>query len=178
MSFIQRILLSITACIVFGENALAQNWADLYAGALPRSSSSFGSSNPTFGASTSYPGFGSNPSLTTARRDWKLGVGIQNNDVGAVVTTVAPGSPAQLAGINQGDVIVAAGAARLGIVENRIVELAEEIKRFADSYGRINLVVLDSRSICHRKSMVIQNYLLSHRLAGRKSHTKMQAHGR
>lgn len=146
MSCIQRILLSITACIVFGENSLAQNWADMFAGALPRSSSSFGGSNPNIGASTSYPGFGSNPSLTTARRDWKLGVGIQNNDVGAVVTTVAPGSPAQLSGINQGDVIVAAGAARLGMVENRIVELAEEIKRYADSYGRINLVVLDSRT--------------------------------
>jgi uncharacterized lipoprotein YbaY len=118
----------------------------MFAGALPRSSSSFGGSNPNIGASTSYPGFGSNPSLTTARRDWKLGVGIQNNDVGAVVTTVAPGSPAQLSGINQGDVIVAAGAARLGMVENRIVELAEEIKRYADSYGRINLVVLDSRT--------------------------------
>jgi uncharacterized lipoprotein YbaY len=146
MSCVKRIFISTIACIVFGDNARAQNWADMYAGALPRSSSSFSSSNPTFGASSGNPGFGSNPSLTTARRDWKLGVGIQNNDVGAVVTTVAPGSPAQLSGINQGDVIVAAGAARLGLVENRIVELAEEIKRFADSYGRINLVVLDSRT--------------------------------
>lgn len=146
MICITRVLISIVACAVLSGRVNAQSWADSIMGALPRSTSTFGSSNSAFGGTSSFPGFGSNPSLTTARRDWKLGVGIQNNDVGAVVTTVAPGSPAQLAGINQGDVIVAAGAARLGIVENRIVELAEEIKRFADSYGRINLVVLDSRT--------------------------------
>lgn len=147
------------AMLGFASNAAAQsttaqpstaqpsNWVDMLSGALPRSTFPTPSTAPTSATSTgnwgapSYPG-----GYLNTPRDWKLGVGIQNNDVGAIVTTVAPRSAAQQANINVNDVIVAAGPARLGLVDGRVIELAEEIKRYADSYGRINLLVMDSRT--------------------------------
>lgn len=137
------------AVFVSGSNAMAQssNWVDMLSGALPRStfptpSTSTPSATSTSGwGATSYPG-----GYLNTRRDWKLGVGIQNNDVGAIVTTVAPGSAAQQVGLNVNDVVIAAGPSRLGVVDGRVIELAEEIKRYADSYGRINLLIMDSRT--------------------------------
>jgi uncharacterized lipoprotein YbaY len=73
-------------------------------------------------------------------------VNIQNTESGAVVTAVAPNSPAQQANISPGDVIVAVGSSRLGIVDGRIVELADELRKFTDNYGRINVLLFDSRS--------------------------------
>lgn len=87
---------------------------------------------------------GAGPMLTPARRDWKLGVYVDNREEGAVVTQVVPGSAGQQAGLQPNDVIVAVGPSRIGNFDNRIIELAEEIRKNADPMGRVSLLVFNA----------------------------------
>ena len=88
---------------------------------------------------------GAGPMLAPARKDWKLGVYVDNTEVGAVVTQIAPGSAGQQAGLQPNDIIVAVGGTRIGNFDNRIVELADEIRRNTDALGRVSLLVFNSR---------------------------------
>ncbi len=98
------------------------------------------------GASYGSSGFGNSGSMyAPARKDWKLGVYVQNTDAGAVITQIAPGSAGQAAGLQPNDIIVAVGGARIGNFDNRIIELADEIRRSTDAYGRVSLLVFNSR---------------------------------
>lgn len=143
----------ISVCTL--NDAFAQsNWLGDLSSALPRVSPSFPST--TMGSSTmggsgawgssTMPNNGLSFGSTGTRQDWRIGVGIDNRDIGAIVTQVQPGSAAQQAGIVPGDVIVGAGPNRIGLVDGRIIELAEVARNFADNFGRISLLVLDSRS--------------------------------
>ena len=87
---------------------------------------------------------GAGPMLSPARKDWKLGVYVQNTEAGAVITQIAPGSSGQQAGLQPNDVIVAVGGSRIGNFDNRIVELADEIRRYTDPMGRVSLLVYNS----------------------------------
>jgi uncharacterized lipoprotein YbaY len=121
------------------------SWADSFRSALP-SVPGFGTPSSPSSMGIPYSSTSTPASFGSGRRDWKLGVNIQNTESGAVVTAVAPNSPAQQANISPGDVIVAVGSSRLGIVDGRIVELADELRKFTDNYGRINVLLFDSRS--------------------------------
>ncbi len=88
---------------------------------------------------------GAGPMLAPARKDWKLGVYVENTDVGAVITQIAPGSAGQQAGLQPNDIIMAVGGTRIGSFDNRIVELADEIRRNTDALGRVSLLVFNSR---------------------------------
>ena len=109
-------------------------------------------STPTYdssltGASYGSNGFGASGSMyAPARKDWKLGVYLQNTDTGAVITQIAPGSAGQAAGLQPNDIIVAVGGARIGNFDNRIVDLADEIRRSTDAFGSVSLLVLNSRN--------------------------------
>jgi uncharacterized lipoprotein YbaY len=107
------------------------------------------STSPMDTSSTNgYPsttGYNAGPMLIPNRKDWKLGVFVQNTDAGAVITQVAPGSAGQQAGLETNDVIVAVGGSRIGSFDNRIVELADEIRRNTDPMGRVSILVFDSR---------------------------------
>ncbi len=113
--------------------------------------SGYSNSNPSNPAGFSPSGFnqggfsGAGQMLSPARKDWKLGVNIQNTEAGAVITQVAPASAGQQAGLQPNDVIVAVGGSRIGNYDNRIVELADEIRRYTDSMGRVSLLVFNSR---------------------------------
>jgi uncharacterized lipoprotein YbaY len=120
-------------------------WLDGFSSALPRVTPL----NPsTTGSSWDSGGFAGTDgfSFGTMRQDWRIGVGIENRDIGAVVTQVELGSAAEQAGIMRGDVIVAAGQTRLGLVDNRVVELADVARRSADSFGRISMLVVNQRT--------------------------------
>jgi uncharacterized lipoprotein YbaY len=134
------------------------NWLDMMRGAQPRVSAgntpSYPNSNPynpnpNFDPNaTSFPSttnVGAGPMLASNRKDWKLGVYVQNADVGAVVSQVAPGSAGQQAGLEPNDIIVAVGGSRIGLVDGRSIELADEIRRNTDPQGRVSLLVFDSR---------------------------------
>lgn len=101
--------------------------------------------NPTNSGMTSNGSSGVGPMPVPNRKDWKLGVFVQNTDIGARVTQVEPGSAGQQAGLEPNDIIVAVGGSRIGAYDNRIVELAEELRRNTDNMGRVSLLVLDSR---------------------------------
>jgi uncharacterized lipoprotein YbaY len=116
----------------------------------------FPGNSPT-GTPSGYPttlpmnnsGFGPSlvPGQITGRpRDWTLGVALDNLDTGAIVRQVSPGSPAQRAGIEQGDVIVAIGGAQVGMVDGRLNDVGEQIRRTADVNGRLRALVLDART--------------------------------
>ena len=74
-----------------------------------------------------------------------MGVYVQNTDAGAVITQVAQGSAGQQAGLQPNDIIVAVGSSRIGSFDNRIVELADEIRRYTDPMGRVSLLVFSAR---------------------------------
>jgi len=105
------------------------------------------SSTTAFNPANTYSqgGFGAGQMLSPARKDWKLGVYVQNTETGAVITQVAQGSAGQQAGLQPNDIIVAVGGSRIGSVDNRIVELADEIRRYTDPMGRVSLLVFSAR---------------------------------
>ncbi len=113
--------------------------------------SAYANSNSSNPAGFSPSGFnqggfsGAGQMLSPARKDWKLGVYVQNTEAGAVITQVAQASAGQQAGLQPNDVIVAVGGSRIGNYDNRIVELADEIRRYTDSMGRVSLLVFNSR---------------------------------
>lgn len=79
-------------------------------------------------------------------QDWKLGVLSDNLDTGVFVRQVAPNSAAARANLEVNDVIVAVAGQQVGVVDGRIVDLATELKRRADSAGNVSLLVQDSRT--------------------------------
>ena len=95
--------------------------------------------------------------LVPNRKDWKIGVYLQNTDVGAIVTSVAPGSAGEQAGLEPNDIIVAVAGSRIGNFDNRIVELADEVRRNADQSGRVSLLVLDNRQRTLRSLPISMN---------------------
>ena len=101
--------------------------------------------NPANANSYNQGGFGAGPMLSPARKDWKLGVYVQNTDTGAVITQVASGSAGQQAGLQPGDIIIAVAGSRIGSFDNRIVELADEIRRYTDPMGRVSILVFNAR---------------------------------
>jgi uncharacterized lipoprotein YbaY len=79
---------------------------------------------------------------------------VRNTDTGAVVQTVEPGSAAQAASIVPGDVILAVSGTRIGEFDGRVVDIGEELKRYVDGYGRVSLLIQDSRTRALRASVV------------------------
>jgi uncharacterized lipoprotein YbaY len=174
MKQLKLLLLVLAACspptLCFGQGYGQGGWLD-FASAIPKVlnpggtpnfntsvqgfPSTSGVSSVPFSSATAYNpansngfnqgGFGAGPMLSPARKDWKLGVYVQNTDSGAVVTQVAPGSAGQQAGLQPGDIIVAVGGSRIGSFDNRIVELAEEIRRYTDPMGRVSILVFNAR---------------------------------
>ncbi len=104
-----------------------------------------------YSATTTNNNFGFNTSLAPGQisgrpRDWTLGVALDNLDTGAIVRQISPNSPAQRAGIEQGDMIVAIGGAQVGLVNGRLNDVGEQIRRSADVNGLVRALVLDARS--------------------------------
>lgn len=106
-------------------------------------------------ANTAYPtssltstGFNSGlvPNAIGRSRDWKLGVGVDNLDTGSIVRSVSPGSAAQRAGIEQNDLIVAISGYQVGIIEGRLNDVGDQIRRTADINGRVRALVRDART--------------------------------
>jgi uncharacterized lipoprotein YbaY len=98
-----------------------------------------------------------NTPLISSPRNWKLGVYVRNLDIGALVQQIDAGSAAQLAGINIGDVIVAVAGYRVGEFEGRVVDIADELRRSADPYGRVSLLIQDGRT----KNLRVANVTLN-----------------
>ncbi len=77
---------------------------------------------------------------------WRLGVQGDNTDVGVRVREVAQGSAADRARIETGDVVLNVNGYQVGIVNDRLYDLSEEINRRADASGVVSLLVQDHRN--------------------------------
>lgn len=77
--------------------------------------------------------------------DWSLGASVEILEVGVRVRDVYPGSAAQRAGLERGDVVVTVGGYQVGSVEGRVFDLDEEVQRRADRSGTVRLLVQDRR---------------------------------
>lgn len=82
----------------------------------------------------------------TTTQDWKLGVQCDDLDTGVYIRQVAPGSAAARASLEVSDIIVAVGGQQVGRVDGRYVDFSAEIRRRADTYGNVSLLVQDGRS--------------------------------
>ncbi len=139
----------------------AQSWTD-FSSAVPKVLPST-TAGTSWGAPT-VPGTGiTSPTgtytapLVSSPRNWKLGVYVSNTNVGALVQQMDPGSAAQAAGINVGDVIVAVAGNRIGDFDGRVVDIGDELRRNADPYGRVSLVIQDVRTKALRAAVVTLN---------------------
>lgn len=85
------------------------------------------------------------PSWNSQPNSWRLGVAIENVDVGVRLTDVEAGMPAQKAGLERGDVIVNVEGYQVGYVNGSLYDLGDEMRRRVDQQGKINFLVYDSR---------------------------------
>ena len=155
-----RLFLGLIVYAVFSPPIHGQSWLGFNA-AVPKVVPGYGSSvsvaTPGVAPTTAAPmGTGSPlaPTLVPTNRSWKLGVVVRNTDVGAIVQTVEPNSAAQAAGINPNDIIIAVSGTRIGEFEGRVVDIGEEIKRYVDGFGRVPLLILESRTRNLKASVV------------------------
>ena len=104
------------------------------------------------GVITAVPNMTSSPFATGANttsqipRDWRLGVMADPSEIGAVVRQITPNSPAQRVGLEPNDIIVSINGFQVGLVENRLNDVGDQIRRSADSNGRVRALVFQSRS--------------------------------
>jgi uncharacterized lipoprotein YbaY len=151
--------LLLVSLIASTQPTHAQSWLGFNA-AVPKVAPGYGTPSyglPGVNVSTpgvAVPSLSSSPSLVPATKTWKLGVVVRNTDAGAVVQTVEPGSAAQAANIIPGDVIIAVSGTRIGEFDGRVVDIGEELRRYVDGYGRVSLLMQDSRTRALRASVV------------------------
>jgi uncharacterized lipoprotein YbaY len=89
---------------------------------------------------------GATPSWNGQSSPWRLGVGIENLETGVVLTDVERGLPADTAGLARGDVIISVGGYQVGYVNGALFDLGDELRRRADSQGRVTFLVFDQRN--------------------------------
>jgi hypothetical protein len=111
---------------------------------VPTSSNTMPSNGPM--ASSGYAAPWPTDQISGRPRDWKLGVALDNTDTGAIVRQVQPGSPAERARVEVGDVIIAMGGSQVGYVNGRLNDVGDQIRRSADNNGRVRTLVFDNRS--------------------------------
>lgn len=134
LSYYRFPMFLLLAAMQLGQDAIAQeSWGD----------SSYDTASYT-SVDRRWPGYnwGSSNNLG---RDWQLGIVADNTDAGVVVRQVRPGSAADRSGIFPGDVIVCVAGSQVGRVGNQVYDLSTEIRRKADSRGRISMLLLDQR---------------------------------
>lgn len=82
---------------------------------------------------------------TSRPNRWQLGVEVQNSTTGVRLTRVLQGSPAANQGLAVGDTILAVGGHQVGYVENRLVDLSDEINEHINNAGQVTLLILNNR---------------------------------
>ena len=135
MSTLAQLALAVTVLGLWASDAAAQ------ATIRTRDLSDAWTSAPSLLPSTS-----ATPSWNAQPNSWRLGVAIQNVDTGVVLTDVEAGMPAQLAGLETGDIIVNVDGFQVGYVEGALFDLGDEIRKRVDQNGKVDFLVFDSRN--------------------------------
>ncbi|REJ89702.1 MAG: hypothetical protein DWQ34_01185 [Planctomycetota bacterium] len=77
---------------------------------------------------------------------WRLGVYSQDTDIGVKILRVVAGSPAERAGLEKDDLIVAVAGYQVGIVNGVHYDCGYEFENRADAQGNVKLLVQDHRN--------------------------------
>jgi uncharacterized lipoprotein YbaY len=85
------------------------------------------------------------PSWNSQPNAWRLGVAIENADVGVMLTDVERGMPAERAGLERGDIIVNVEGFQVGYIDGALYDLGDEIRRRVDQQGKVDFLVYDQR---------------------------------
>ena len=85
------------------------------------------------------------PTVAQAPR-YPLGINVRNTASGVEIVSVNQGGVGQRSGLEAGDVIVAVGGFQVGFVGDRLFDLGDEIARRLDGFGRVSLLVRNSRT--------------------------------
>lgn len=80
------------------------------------------------------------------RDRWRLGVAVEELDVGVRVKSVERNSAASQAGLEAGDIIVTVGGYQVGRVGWQSYALDDELQKQADASGRVRLLVQNRRN--------------------------------
>jgi len=86
------------------------------------------------------------PGMSSRGPRWRLGVYSQDTDVGVKILRTVANSPADRAGLEPNDIIVAVAGYQVGIVNGQQYDCGYEFEQRADSQGNCMLLVLDSRN--------------------------------
>lgn len=76
-------------------------------------------------------------------QDWQLGVRVDNTESGVLVRSVNPSSAGARARLEPDDLIIAVGGYQVGMIDGRLFDLGEELRRRADSKGSVSMLVQD-----------------------------------
>lgn len=101
---------------------------------------------PLFSAGNQSGGWQGNSWLNTTLnqpQDWQLGVRVDNTDAGVMIRSVNPNSAGARARLEPDDLIIAVGGYQVGIIDGRLFDLGEELRRRADSTGSVSMLVQD-----------------------------------
>lgn len=82
----------------------------------------------------------------TRQQDWRLGVRVDNLETGVLIREVTPNSAGDRARLEVNDQILTVGGFQVGLIDGRLFDLGEELKRRADSAGIVSMLVQDHRS--------------------------------
>jgi uncharacterized lipoprotein YbaY len=85
-------------------------------------------------------------STTSPAQDWRLGVRVLNSETGVVIREVTPNGAGDRARLEVGDTIVAVGGYQVGMIDGRLFDVAEELRRRADTRGNVSMLVQDHRT--------------------------------
>lgn len=77
---------------------------------------------------------------------WTLGVRGDSTETGFVVSQIIPGSAAERARMQRGDIIIAVDGFQVGQVSGRLYDLNQEINRRTDATGAVTLLMQDGQT--------------------------------
>ena len=86
------------------------------------------------------------PGMPSRGPRWRLGVYSQDTEIGVRILRTVPNSPADRAGLEPEDYIVAVEGYQVGIVNGHQFDCGNEFDRRADSQGNCMLLVYDNRN--------------------------------
>lgn len=86
------------------------------------------------------------PGMSSRGPRWRLGVYSQDTEIGVKILRTVANSPADRAGLEPNDIIVAVAGYQVGIVNGQQYDCGYEFEQRADSQGNCMLLVLDSRN--------------------------------
>lgn len=81
------------------------------------------------------------PQLAPMQRAFQLGANIENTTTGVRILDVMPNSIAKSIGLNRGDIVINVSGYQVGIVNERIYDVVDEIQKRMQANGFVNVLV-------------------------------------